>query len=321
VVDPDEISQDKIGILMHILFLFLDGIGIGHDDPLSNPFSATRMPRLESLLGGKRIVKGITPISTPEVTLHELDACLGVPGMPQSATGQAVLLTGQNVAAELGYHYGPWPNKLIARTLVNGNLFSQVSKAGKRACFVNAYPPRYFEAIQSGKRSYSAIPLAVTSAGLALKTMDDLLAGDAISADFTSQGWHDHLGISNISVISPIEAGERLARLAIENEFTFFEYWLSDYVGHGQNMAEACKILEIFDQVLTGILARWDTQSDLILITSDHGNMEDMSTRRHTTNPVPALIIGAPGLRSEFCYGLKDLTGVAPAITNQLGIV
>ena len=45
-----------------------------------------------------------------QVSLLALDAGLGVEGLPQSATGQAVLLTGVNIPAELGYHYGPKPN-------------------------------------------------------------------------------------------------------------------------------------------------------------------------------------------------------------------
>jgi bisphosphoglycerate-independent phosphoglycerate mutase (AlkP superfamily) len=51
-----------------------------------------------------------------------------------------------------------------------------------------------------------------------------------------------------------------------------------------------------------------------VLITSDHGNLEDLSTRRHTANPVPGLVVGAPGLRQNFCDGLNDLTGIAERI-------
>jgi hypothetical protein len=42
--------------------------------------------------------------------------------------------------------------------------------------------------------------------------------------------------------------------------------------------------------------------------------MEDLSTRHHTKNAVPALVIGSKLLRDQFCVGLKDLTDVAPAI-------
>jgi bisphosphoglycerate-independent phosphoglycerate mutase (AlkP superfamily) len=42
--------------------------------------------------------------------------------------------------------------------------------------------------------------------------------------------------------------------------------------------------------------------------------MEDLSTRRHTANPVPALIIGDPKLRAEFVAELSAITDIAPAI-------
>jgi bisphosphoglycerate-independent phosphoglycerate mutase (AlkP superfamily) len=48
--------------------------------------------------------------------------------------------------------------------------------------------------------------------------------------------------------------------------------------------------------------------------------MEDLSTRRHTTNPVPALLIGQPAARREFSAGLNDLAGITPAILRSLGV-
>lgn len=299
---------------MKVLFLFLDGVGLGEDDPQRNPFAQAAMPVLQELLGGRRLVASSAPLEARRATLLALDACLGVNGLPQSATGQAALLTGQNVPAALGYHYGPKPNQAVADFLSDGTLFSQVNNAGRRAAFLNAFPPGYFEGIGSGRRLYAAISLAVVRAGLPLRTIDDLRAGQALSADFTAQGWRDRLGLKDTPVISPQDAGRRLASLPAPNDFSLFEYWLSDYAGHGQDMEAACKLLETLDQVLEGLLETWDDNTGLILIASDHGNLEDLSTRRHTTNPVPALVIGAPNLRQRFTKRLRDLTDIAPAI-------
>ncbi|HEX7973105.1 MAG TPA: hypothetical protein VF498_01745 [Anaerolineales bacterium] len=299
---------------MHFLFVFLDGLGLGSDELAVNPLAAAAMPELQRLLGGQRLLAKTAPLETKRASLLALDACLGVAGLPQSATGQAVLLTGQNIPAAIGYHYGPKPNPPVAEFLLNGNLFSKLNRSGRRAALLNAYPPRYFNAVQSGLRLFSAIPLAVISAGIPLKTADDLRAGQAISADFTSQGWRDHLGLPDVPLLSPDQAGSRLAHLAEEFDFAFFEYWLSDYAGHHQNMDEALALLATFDQVLGGLLDAWNDEAGLILFTSDHGNLEDLSTRRHTLNPVPALLVGAPHLRRAFVAGLHDLTGVAPAI-------
>ncbi len=303
---------------MHILFLFLDGIGLGADDPLTNPLARAEMPTLQSLLGGNRLLGRAAPFDGDQASLRALDASLGVSGLPQSATGQAVLLTGINVPKELGYHYGPKPNPEVAAFLNGSTLFSRMKQAGKRAALLNAYPPRYFHGIDSGKRLYSSIPLAVTNAGWPLFTHEDLFAERALSADFTGEGWRDMLGYPDAPVFPARQAGHKLAELAQSFDFSLFEYWASDYAGHKQDMDWALRQLAVFDEVLRGLLEAWDMQHGLILLTSDHGNMEDLSTRRHTDAPVPGLVIGSPEARSEFLRGLSDLTGIAPAIQRTI---
>jgi 2,3-bisphosphoglycerate-independent phosphoglycerate mutase len=303
---------------MRFLFIFLDGIGLGVDNPDLNPVARAKMPILQGLLGGQKLLAASAPYVGDRATLLALDAGLGVDGLPQSATGQAVLLTGINVPAQIGEHYGPKPNPIIAKYLQSDNLFLRLLKAGKTAALLNAYPPRYFEAVDSGRRLYSAIPLAVTAAGLPLFTKDDLFAGHALSADFTGAAWSGMLGFPDAPVLKPYEAGKRLAKLASKFDFSFFEYWASDYAGHKQDMKWAVEQLETFDQVLHGLLDSWVDQDGLVLITSDHGNMEDLSTRRHTQAKVPGLLFGASQARATFSKGLTDLTGISPRIFDAV---
>jgi hypothetical protein len=243
-----------------------------------------------------------------------LDANLGVPGDPQSATGQAVLLTGRNVPAELKEHYGPKPNPAVREVLTSDNLFRQVLNRGGRAALLNAYPPRYFEGIQSKRRLYSAIPLAATAAGVALMTADDLNAGRALSADFTGAGWASQQGFPPAPVYSAAEAGKRLAELSLNYHLAWFDYWLSDYAGHHGDMAPAMELLESLDAVLGGLAAAWQGREDLVVISSDHGNIEDLSQRGHTRNPVPLILLGPADLRLRFAPEATDLTAVAPAV-------
>lgn len=300
---------------MRILFLFLDGVGLGENDPDKNPFALPEMPNLINLLGGRCLLAQSAPYEGERATLLALDASLGVDGLPQSATGQAALLTGVNVPQEIGYHYGPKPNPAVAKYLLDGNnIFSKATQEGRKAALLNAYPPRYFLGIQSGRRIYSVIPLTATSAGLPLFTQDDLFAGRAVSADFTGQGWRDMLNIPETPVLSPLAAGYKLAELGQNYDFSMFEHWASDYAGHGQDMDKACELLKTFDEVLGGLLEAWHDENGLILITSDHGNLEDLSTRRHTANQVPALVIGSRLARHKFAAGLISLTDVASAI-------
>lgn len=302
---------------MKILFLFLDGIGLGEDNPETNPFLRANMPHLESLLGDKKMTKSAAPFESDIISLKAIDPNLGVKGLPQSATGQAVLLTGINIPAELGYHYGPKPNPEVAQYLNGHTIFSKTVNAGKKAALLNAYPPRYFDGIDSGKRLYSSIPLALTNAGISLFTDKHYYEGNALAADFTGEGWRTFLNITDAPLFTPELAGKELARLARQYDFSFFEYWASDYAGHKQDMPWAVNQLETFDGVLKGLLADWDRNTDLILLTSDHGNMEDLGTRKHTAAHVPLLLFGDKTNRDAFA-DVSDLTGIAPAIGKLL---
>jgi hypothetical protein len=298
---------------MRVLFLFLDGIGLGENDPAVNPFARAKMPNLNALLDGRSLLRESAPFVGERATLLAIDPAVGVDGLPQSATGQAMLLTGVNIPAALGYHYGPKPNPEVAEHLKNGTLFSRLKEAGKKSALLNAYPPRYFDGIDSGKRLYSSIPLAVTHAGLPLFREDALYAGTAISADFTGDGWRTMLGFPDAPLMDAPQAGDKLAELSRGYDFSLFEYWASDYAGHKQQMETAVGLMETFDGVLGGLVEAWDDDG-LILVTSDHGNMEDLFTRRHTDAHVPALVIGGEKAREEFTHGMTDLTHIAPAI-------
>jgi hypothetical protein len=298
---------------MRVLFIFMDGIGLGENNPETNPFARAKMPNLNKLLDGRSLLKDAAPFHGNNATLVAVDPAVGVSGLPQSATGQAILLTGINIPAELGYHYGPKPNHEVAAYLKEATLFSRFVKEGKKATLLNAYPPRYFDGIDSGKRLYSSIPLSVVNAGLPLFKHDDLFEGRALSADFTGEGWRSMLGFSEAPMMDAHHAGRKLGMLAKEYDFSLFEYWASDYAGHKQEMDNAINLMEAFDVVLGGLVENWDDEG-LILLTSDHGNMEDLSTRRHTDADVPALVIGNQSARAEFTRDMKDLTDIAPAI-------
>ena len=291
----------------------MDGVGLGEDNE-HNPLAHTAMPNLERLLDGQRLLASSAPHKGELAMLLALDANLGVPDLPQSATGQATLVTGVNVPALIGKHYGPKPTPDIGAIIEERNLFSELAARGYRSALLNAYPQGYFDAITRGRRLYSAIPWAVASAGIQLKTAGDLMAGEAFSADFTGRGWREQLGYKDAPLMGEAEAGRLLAQVAAGYDLAFFEYWPSDFAGHRQDMEAATHLLTNFDGVLGGLVDAWPHEEGLILVTSDHGNMEDLSTRRHTYNPVPALVIGSADLRQSFCANLETLADVTPAI-------
>lgn len=279
--------------MRRVIFLFLDGVGLGADDPEVNPLAAGDYSTLAALMEGKRLVAATGRHTTAQAELVPTDAQMGVPGRPQSATGQAAILTGINAPARLGEHYGPRPDDRVRRVIDEGNLFRRLADQGYATFFCNAYPPGYFAAVARGRRLLSAIPYAVTSAGQSLCTADDLLRQEALAADFTNAGWRDHLGFASAPVFSPEQGGALLWRLAQPHQFVFFEHWYSDELGHKRNFAGAVANFQSFDGFLGGLLAAADLDETLVIVASDHGNVEDCSHGKHTENPALTLLLGA----------------------------
>lgn len=171
----------------HCLIFFMDGVGLGGDDPAVNPFVTAHLPALTGLLGEGWYLQGRGLIQAERVSLIPTDATLAMPELPQSATGQATILTGKNVSKLVGKHHGPRPNQAVTEIIQQGTLFSDVVACGKQAGLLTPYPQPFFEAIETGKRQLSAVPLAVQLAGLPLRTAGDLRAGTAVSPGFTNE--------------------------------------------------------------------------------------------------------------------------------------
>ena len=149
-------------------------------------------------------------------------------------------------------------------------------------------------------------------------TSDDLQAGRALSPDFTGEGWSSQPDFPPSPTYSAPEAGKHLAQLSQNFTLSWFDYWLSDYAGHRGTKEQAISLLETLDGVLGGLLMEWDKAGDLIILTSDHGNLEDLSARGHTLNPVPALLIGPSTLRNRFAEELTDLTSFYMGVLKVL---
>ncbi|MCB0199558.1 MAG: sulfatase-like hydrolase/transferase [Anaerolineae bacterium] len=298
--------------MTQVVVLFLDGVGLGSDDPAVNPLAAAEIPVLIELLDGARPLQSVGRVSGSQASLVPTDATLGVAGKPQSASGQATLVTGLNVPQMIGGHYGPRPNKQIRAILEGTTLFSQAMAGGASVAFANAYPQGYFDAVQRGKRLHGAIPHAVQAAGIRLRTADDLRARQALSVDLTNAGWRNGLGYANIPLWTAQEAGGLLGDLAVGHDLTFFDNWATDMVGHHNDMAEALHLLADLDQFLAGLLATVDLDETLIIITSDHGNLEDTSVRGHTLNPVATVVIGAG--QQAVAEQISSLTDITPAL-------
>jgi 2,3-bisphosphoglycerate-independent phosphoglycerate mutase len=300
------------------ILVFLDGVGIGAGDPAFNPFAAAHLPRIQALLGGRLPVAEHLDadgcIIGERAVLAAADATLGIEGLPQSGTGQTTLLTGRNGAAEYGRHFGPWVPTPLRPMLAAENLLRRTIDAGRTAAFANAYPlsgapadPRIF-------RRPAGPMLAAQSAGALTRGAVELAEGRAVASSITNERWREHLG-SDVPEVTPEEAARTLARIASETDVTLFAHYDTDYTGHRGALDGAIAALERVDAFL-GALADALPPDALLVVSSDHGNVEDVRGG-HTINPVPVLAIGAG--RERF-INVRSLTGVTPMLLQTLGI-
>ncbi|TDI83061.1 MAG: hypothetical protein E2O79_05645, partial [Caldithrix sp.] len=91
-------------------------------------------------------------------------------------------------------------------------------------------------------------------------------------------------------------------------------YFLTDVVGHSQEMDWAEVELDKLNRFLQTVLSKIDLNENLVLLTSDHGNFEDLSVSTHTLNFVPTVIWGKD--RQNFAEKIHQIEDVAGAILS-----
>jgi 2,3-bisphosphoglycerate-independent phosphoglycerate mutase len=96
-----------------------------------------------------------------------------------------------------------------------------------------------------------------------------------------------------------------------------------DMVGHTGDLNAAIKAVEAVDECLANVTDAIDSVGGELLITADHGNVEQMRDKStgqthtaHTTNPVPALFHG----RQAAMLKTGSLRDIAPTMLLLLGL-
>jgi hypothetical protein len=291
--------------MSNLLLFFIDGLGIGTRGA-HNPLDG--LPDAEPLA-----VFQNEPLQVAfDGVLIETDARLGIEGRPQSASGQTTILTGINAPAEIGHHKQGFPNAALLTIIREHSIFLQLARAGVAPItFANTYTRRFFE---GRPRWISATTAAVEAAGLNFNTVDDLKAGRAVYHDFTNQQLIERG--EEVEVRTPEEAADVLASVAADHRFTLYEYFMTDKVGHAQDMTSARLVLQNLARMIRRLVGQMDLQKTTVILTSDHGNIEDLSTKSHSLNSVPTIIWGAH--QKRMATSITSLADITPAIVSSL---
>ncbi|MEO0536492.1 MAG: phosphoglyceromutase [Cyanobacteria bacterium P01_A01_bin.123] len=294
------------------LFVFLDGVGLGTagcHNPLSDPCT---MPTLTELVGTTWIVG--TDVQLPKQLFKAIDAQLGVSGLPQSATGQTALFTGRNAPQFLGRHQTGFANGSLRRLIEESGLFKQVLAQDGTVAHANLYSPAYFEAIAQRRLRYSVGTLLCLTAGVTFAMQTEYEVGKAIFWDITGELAHNRGIVA--PPISPGVAGKRLAQIAQSHSVTLFECYLPDFAGHAQDWSQSCRILQRIDRFLSTVVENLPAHVTLI-VSSDHGNIEDLTTKRHTENLVPLWVVGE---QATAFAPIEAITEITPKILQLLSV-
>ncbi len=272
-----------------VLLIFLDGVGIGEKDEVKNPFFKYPFATFENLFGGTPHL-GKQKISKDGKFIFPIDARLGIAGIPQSGTGQVAIFTGENAAAIAGKHFGPFPYSTTIPILEKKNIFADVLKIGKKPFFANAYPKIYFDYIKRGGKRLNVTARMALASGVRLQTLEDLRNSRALSNEITNFRWVRNLNYK-LKIIKPQTAARRLIRLALRNDLTLYEFYLTDHLGHWRLKDLFQTIYRNLDSFLSEILISLPDELTL-LVCSDHGNFEDISVKTHTLNPALGIAAG-----------------------------
>lgn len=278
---------------LKVIYLFVDGLGL-REPAADNPVNSEVCPTLWRLI---------------ERHSKPIDACLGIDGPPQSATGQATMFTGVNCPKAMGRHCEGFPGPALRKIVEEDNIFLQLTKSGKKIRFADAYLIDSVDELVA-RRFKSVTTVMALTVPESVATADDLLADNALMQDLTRETIQDRY--PNIPIIPPQRAAEHLFYIALKNDFTLYEFFQSDVAGHSMDYTRACAVLRVYDRFLAALTRYAEAAGITIILTSDHGNIESMNERGHTLNPVPFIAVGPK--EEEIRNKVNSLADVTPTI-------
>ncbi|MDF3822025.1 metalloenzyme, partial [Leptospira sp. 96542] len=101
-------------------------------------------------------------------------------------------------------------------------------------------------------------------------------------------------------------------------DLCLYEYFITDKVGHAMDWEKAEKVIHTLEEFFYGILDKMNPDEDLLIVSSDHGNLEDLSQKNHTENPAATILYGKDADR--FAENIHSLADIVPEIYKIFGL-
>ena len=95
-------------------------------------------------------------------------------------------------------------------------------------------------------------------------------------------------------------------------DFILYEFFQTDLYAHRKSLEECVALVRDLDTLVGRLLSLLNKRSDVLVLTSDHGNLEEYHLRGHSRNPVPLIAWGRHGARLR--RRIRSLSDVAPEI-------
>ena len=289
----------------HVILLFIDGVGIGVNNPEFNPcvYSETGIfNSAPSALGGFKV---------------GLDANLDTEGLPQSATGQTAIYTGFNTARLIGRHLFGFPNNPLRKLLTTESLFVKLTRQGRSCKFLNAFRPVFFTTPDIFDNMYmSATTEMNRAAGLPFNSIHDIRQGRALYHDYSNRILKNLF--FDVPELSGADSAEIILNVSKDFDLVLYEYFETDRAGHDKNLKKAIAEIQKLETLILGIIERIVINDTILVVVSDHGNIEDLRTKSHTRNPAFCAIWNNGD--TQTISSLKSITDVFGYIMQALQI-
>jgi phosphopentomutase/2,3-bisphosphoglycerate-independent phosphoglycerate mutase family metalloenzyme len=164
---------------------------------------------------------------------------------------------------------------------------------------------------------------AARMAGVSLQTWDDVRRREALTSSMTheleAEFSLDFFGQAPLPRHTPEEAAAIVVALARRHDFTFYKYQIPDLVSHTGKIELARQVFAVIEDFVEGILGAIDPATTVVIITSDHGHLEQVATSHaHPKTKVPTWYFGPDAER--VAHGLRRPENIAHLLMQSASV-